>query len=163
MAQLRIHLNLHDLAARHAAGESLRSLAAASGTTVHTLSRQLKRFGYNVRSRTEASVLENHQRPQGKGSRGGSTAASVYKCRRKKIAMIRDYRAAHGCSDCGENHPACLDLHHLDPSTKDPRLGKIKGRRWDALSFADIETELQKCIVLCSNCHKKRHWAETPM
>lgn len=28
------------------------------------------------------------------------------------------------------------------------------------MSYAAIETELQKCIVLCSNCHKKRHWEE---
>jgi len=85
--------------------------------------------------------------------------------RAKKAAIIREYKS-RGCDRCGELHPATLDLHHVEE--RHPRLRcrkgngqlRIGGFYWRDLSFADLETELKKCIVLCSNCHRKQHWDE---
>jgi hypothetical protein len=54
---------------------------------------------------------------------------------------------------CGEKHPAALDFHHTDPSTKKASVGSL-----NMDSIAAINAEIAKCIVLCSNCHRKLHW-----
>lgn len=76
--------------------------------------------------------------------------------------LVRRFKAQKGCARCGEMHPACLDLHHLDPSQKNPKLTKYKngkrmsgGSMWKDLSYALLVLEIQKCEVLCSNCHRK--------
>ena len=56
------------------------------------------------------------------------------------------------CQDCGLVSHACVyDFHHRDPSQKDFTLGK------NFKSFASIKDELDKCDLLCANCHRIRH------
>lgn len=58
------------------------------------------------------------------------------------------------CSACGEYYPSCcMDYHHLDPSVKEKGVSQmIQGNSWKK-----IEEEISKCILLCSNCHRKIH------
>lgn len=57
------------------------------------------------------------------------------------------------CKDCGLiDIPCVYDFHHLDPSKKEFTFAKKKG-----FAFETIKSELDKCILLCSNCHRKRH------
>ena len=57
------------------------------------------------------------------------------------------------CIDCGYNkHLAALEFHHLDASTKDFNFGNLKNFKWET-----IKKELDKCVCICSNCHKKLH------
>ena len=57
------------------------------------------------------------------------------------------------CTDCGlVDHAVVYDFHHLDPEQKDFSIGK------NARVFTSIQAELDKCILLCSNCHRKRHY-----
>jgi hypothetical protein len=60
------------------------------------------------------------------------------------------------CTKCGFNHPAALDFHHVDPSKKENIISNLvsNGR------FAAAMEELQKCIVLCANCHRVHHHNE---
>jgi len=58
------------------------------------------------------------------------------------------------CVDCnGVFHPVAFDFHHLDPSEKEGHpswfLNK-SGERW--------KEELSKCVLLCANCHRIRHF-----
>lgn len=89
--------------------------------------------------------------------------------RRRKLGIVRDYKAARGCLDCEEKDAVCLDLHHRDPSEKDVRLksrrartgnGYIAIRSITDLGYDDIDRELKKCDVVCANCHRKRHFAQ---
>lgn len=70
---------------------------------------------------------------------------------RKKWAI--DYMGGK-CQDCGNvYHPCCYDFHHLDPSQKENNPSYfIK------LSKEKAMDELQKCVLLCSNCHRMRHF-----
>ena len=80
--------------------------------------------------------------------------------RNRKLALITAFKAERGCAECGERDVRCLDLHHRDPADKHPWLRKRKqqpSQSMSALSFADLERELAKCIVLCANCHRKHH------
>lgn len=55
------------------------------------------------------------------------------------------------CQDCGEfYHYSVYDFHHL--SGKDHNWMSLRRRKW-----SDVERELEKCILLCANCHRVRH------
>ena len=46
----------------------------------------------------------------------------------------------------------CYDFHHLVPATKKYDWNKMQRREWSI-----IQKELDKCILLCSNCHRIAH------
>jgi hypothetical protein len=68
-----------------------------------------------------------------------------------KRQLIIDAKSK-GCSRCGEKHIACLDFHHL----KDKEFGIAKGKFSKGIDT--LKKELNKCEVICSNCHRKLHW-----
>ena len=58
------------------------------------------------------------------------------------------------CSVCGENDVACLDFHHKDPAQKEINVSCM---RYSSYSIARIQREIDKCIILCANHHRKLH------
>ena len=55
------------------------------------------------------------------------------------------------CEHCGyDKYIGALEFHHKDPTQKDP-LGLRK------FSFEKLKEEVDKCILLCSNCHREEH------
>ena len=56
------------------------------------------------------------------------------------------------CIVCGESEPLCIDFHHLDPTEKEFTIGKHRSRSKEWLM-----SEIQKCVCLCANCHRKVH------
>ena len=68
-----------------------------------------------------------------------------------KIKAI-DYKGGT-CIDCEKRyHPAAMQFHHLNPAEKDVNWTKLRLRSWDK-----ITKELDKCVLLCANCHLIRH------
>ena len=60
------------------------------------------------------------------------------------------------CSACGYDRcPAALEFHHRDPLTKDLGIKQLY-----CCSWVRLEKELEKCILLCANCHREHHWNE---
>lgn len=58
------------------------------------------------------------------------------------------------CVKCGyDKCLASLDFHHEDPTQKDPNWRKM--RSW---KFEKIKDELDKCILVCRNCHGEIHY-----
>ncbi len=58
------------------------------------------------------------------------------------------------CEACGYSKcEAAMDFHHPDPSKKEISIGSGKFFR-----FEKIKKELDKCILLCSNCHREEHY-----
>jgi hypothetical protein len=66
----------------------------------------------------------------------------------------KEYKLTQRCTRCAEDHPACLEFHHLDPKQKDLHLAQAVDRGW---SVERLKAELAKCACLCSNCHRKFH------
>lgn len=62
------------------------------------------------------------------------------------------------CIKCGENHISCLDFHHVDPTKKEFGIANAINKL--NIEKKEILKEIEKCIVLCSNCHKKFHYLE---
>ena len=57
------------------------------------------------------------------------------------------------CVRCGyDKYYGALEFHHLDPSKKDFNLGNCR-----LTSFEKVKAELDKCILVCSNCHREIH------
>lgn len=71
--------------------------------------------------------------------------------RLKLRQFIFDYYSNHPCVDCGENDPVVLAFDHL----RDKFLGisKMLNR---SFSLVKIQQEIDKCQVVCANCHKRR-------
>lgn len=67
---------------------------------------------------------------------------------------IIQQRMATGCALCHEPHPVCLSFHHLDPTTK--RFLVSQGKN-NGYSVKTIVAEMDKCIIVCENCHRKIH------
>jgi hypothetical protein len=58
------------------------------------------------------------------------------------------------CENCGySKYIGALDFHHKDPSQKDFNISKVKLRKFDR----SIKKELDKCSILCANCHREEH------
>lgn len=60
------------------------------------------------------------------------------------------------CAICGYNKSiASLDFHHVNPNEKDTSFYNLKAK------FSDkFKKELDKCILLCANCHRELHYNE---
>ena len=65
--------------------------------------------------------------------------------------QVKEYKLLHPCIDCGETDPIVLQFHHID--NKKYTIAHIMSTK----SWNIIEKEIKKCIVLCANCHLKRH------
>ena len=75
------------------------------------------------------------------------------KDKREKRDFIQKYKEYHGCMDCGGKFPYfVLDLDHRDPHDKKYALNRIHLlASWDKM----VE-EINKCDVVCANCHRIR-------
>ena len=78
---------------------------------------------------------------------------AVNKRRKKLRQMALEYKGDK-CSICGYNKCLkALEFHHCESDQKDFGIS-AKGytRSWEA-----IRLELEKCILLCANCHREIH------
>ena len=67
----------------------------------------------------------------------------------QKKALLSLIKILQGCEQCGYNqHPQALTFDHIDPSTKEFSVANYGARSWEALL-----KEIDKCRVLCANCH----------
>jgi len=66
---------------------------------------------------------------------------------------INSYKQERGCTRCGVTNPVVLDFHHKNETNK--RFG-IGGFRRE-VGFQKIQEEIEKCEVICANCHRIVH------
>lgn len=67
--------------------------------------------------------------------------------------MAREYKGGK-CMLCGyDKCSRALSFHHLDPSKKDFGLSE----RGLTRSWERIKKEIDKCILVCANCHMELH------
>ena len=72
--------------------------------------------------------------------------------RRLELRRIVINRLGGSCSICGYDRClSALEAHHVDPRIKDFNISERLAR------LELIECELEKCVLLCSNCHREVH------
>ena len=81
------------------------------------------------------------------------SSASTKKNRAQMMQRVLEYKGSK-CEICGYNKSKrALQFHHLDPSKKDFNISmKDLGKTWET-----IKAELDKCVLLCGNCHAEEH------
>lgn len=88
---------------------------------------------------------------QGKNrSRCGSCNTKIRRFRAKAAAVKH---LGGKCTECGwKGDQAAFQFHHTEPNKKDFIIGNVANKNWEK-----IKTELNKCILLCANCHSIKH------
>jgi phage gp46-like protein len=67
-----------------------------------------------------------------------------------------DLKRSLKCVRCDESHPATLTFHHKKDVEKSFEIGNAIKL---GVSLKRILAEIEKCEVLCANCHAKEHLA----
>jgi hypothetical protein len=77
----------------------------------------------------------------------------VNKRRRKLKKLAIDYKGGK-CEKCGYNRSQrALEFHHTDPRQKDFGIA----RSGYSLAWDKLKKELDKCLLVCANCHAEIH------
>lgn len=79
--------------------------------------------------------------------------ARAYKARKRE--WWNQYKQTLSCIRCGDTRWYVLDFHHRDPASKDFPLSEV-----DKFGIQRIMKEVEKCDVLCANCHREHHHFE---
>ena len=78
---------------------------------------------------------------------------NIYKTNKRKIAVEH---LGDKCVDCGNTYPSAVyDFHHL----RDKKECVANMIRYN-LKIETILEEVDKCVLLCANCHRIRHFNE---
>ena len=74
--------------------------------------------------------------------------------RREKVRLMAINYKGGCCQICGYDRCIeALEFHHLDPAQKDFGIShKGYTRSWEK-----VKEEVDKCILLCANCHREFH------
>ncbi|WP_114578875.1 homing endonuclease associated repeat-containing protein [Saliphagus sp. LR7] len=56
------------------------------------------------------------------------------------------------CTRCDEDRPLCLDFHHPNEKERSVATMVVNGH-----SKESIREEIERCVVLCANCHRLNH------
>ena len=79
-----------------------------------------------------------------------NAAALKRRTRLKRVSYLLEYFRSHPCLDCGEADPVVLEFDHV--GEKDFAVTRnFAERRWQS-----ILDEIEKCEVVCANCHRRR-------
>lgn len=79
-------------------------------------------------------------------------AANVRRWRQRTKQALVDYKGG-SCVRCGYSRClAALEFHHTDPNEKD---FTISGSL--VANIEKMKIEVDKCILVCSNCHREIH------
>lgn len=79
--------------------------------------------------------------------------------KRRIAARWQEFKKTQSCAQCGEDHVATLDFHHVIRSKSNKKVHIMAQQN----SWEKITEELKKCIVLCANCHRKLHYEENEL
>lgn len=77
-----------------------------------------------------------------------------WKGKKKKREYIDNYKNDRECKYCDEDREPCLQLHHKNP---DKKVSSISEMRSSEHTLDEVKKEIDKCEVVCANCHWIKH------
>lgn len=102
-----------------------------------------------------SEFFKNKKMTLGVESKCKNCAKLYQRKQRKKKWEQAFYYAGGQCEHCGisnEDRPEIYDFHHKNPEEKEYQLADLLMCKWER-----VKKEIDKCILLCSNCHKTEH------
>lgn len=164
-----INMDYNTINALAAKRLSIRKIAKELSVSASTVKYWLKKFNIKTIPRSEASdcrfcprckteklKTEFYNRRNGKGNsvycKSCSNAQTVERQKRFKQQCV-NWKGGE-CVGCGYNKcNNALDFHHLGQDKKEFSIAHAR-----LTSFNEnIKRELDKCILVCSNCHREIH------
>lgn len=111
-------------------------------------------LNYSCKECTNARMREqHHKRSQDPEKLKKHNERIRSRAQYRKSYIVHRVFGGH-CYDCGESYPDCVfDFHH-EGDEKSHNPSKLIGRN----QMGDALKELEKCVMLCSNCHRMRHF-----
>ncbi len=98
----------------------------------------------------EKRYYENHSHYR------NSHNESREKLREQSARKVFEYLINHPCINCGESDPIVLEFDHRNRDDKIESVSiLVRNSSWKRIEF-----EIQKCDVLCANCHRRKSAAE---
>lgn len=95
----------------------------------------------------------------------GRIKEANYEAKRRRVNKAYDYLwnlyVASACADCGESNPLVLEFDHLGEEEKSHNISQMLTSNY---GLDAIKKEIEKCEIVCANCHKIRtarranHW-----
>jgi hypothetical protein len=83
-----------------------------------------------------------------------SAQVSRKKIRERNRDYVRNIKESNPCTDCKEQyHYSQMDFDHLD--NKQHSIARLANSE---ASIKTIKREIEKCELVCSNCHRLRTW-----
>jgi len=73
------------------------------------------------------------------------------------VAWFNLYKSNLKCRSCGIEDPRVLTFHHCDPTQKRMNVSDMSRRGW---SIEQLKMEIEKCEILCANCHLIEHYED---
>jgi hypothetical protein len=67
---------------------------------------------------------------------------------------LEKFKSGKICEYCGESNHVCLQFHHIKTKDKEINISRSGRQGW---SIDRIKEEIEKCKIVCSNCHRKIH------
>lgn len=148
---------------------SIRQIASNTGVSFTTVRYWLKVHGLRTYSGAHGAKPKDYQIPRHCYVCGERDTEKFYGRQTTQCAHCRNTESiqrqhklrerallylGNRCTKCGyHEYPCALDLHHVDAGQKD-----VAFRTWRTWSWERLEIELQKCILLCKNCHAVEHY-----
>lgn len=80
------------------------------------------------------------------------------KYKAKNVLKLLGLLSQSQCQKCGETDPVVLEFDHLDPTAK---LDSVANLVCVSRGWAKIQREIDKCQILCANCHRLRTATQT--
>jgi Homeodomain-like domain/Helix-turn-helix domain len=164
-------LDRDELAMYLRAGFTIRDIAEAADRSTTTVRHWLRRYGLQtyrseLRAASNAARADGLNRPTLRcdkhgptlfGQRGDDPAYRCLRCRseavtrrRRRVKAKLVEEAGGQCAVCGyDRHIGALQFHHLDPGVKRFTIAGVGV----SLSLERARHEVEKCILLCANCH----------
>lgn len=113
-----------------------------------------------TKCKKELSIEDFHWRNKAKGIKRSECkfCHNSYMANRnsKNRMIVQDLKSQGQCCKCGESRFYLLDYHHLDSNTKTNTIARLMVHS----SLDNTLKEIQKCVLLCANCHREFHYFE---
>lgn len=74
--------------------------------------------------------------------------------RRRNRLKFDEYKKNLACADCGLADFRVIEFHHTDDN-KEQNISEMMG-----FGFDSIMKEVEKCVPLCANCHRIKHYID---
>ena len=73
----------------------------------------------------------------------------------EKKEIIQELKSKCKCAKCGDSRGYVLDYHHINPKEKETTIARMTSNNYE---LNKVYNEIEKCVVLCSNCHREFHY-----